>query len=219
MSGIPSAFRCLVSGDRVRVRSGHGGWRPFVVGDGVRSAPTVAAVCASLLGAHADRTQRLDVRARAALVAARVALDGIASARRTPATLRPAFLWVAAEDGCGAADRAFWATAEDAGGVHASPQRFVATLPSSVAGEIALILGLRGPSIVTTGSAPPSGGVDPAALDVATGAADVLLCVSIFAPASHCAAEARVLAVAVPLAPRRATSPGRRSPRGRADGR
>jgi len=111
------------------------------------AADPLAAAATAFVGAKSPRLPRLDRPTLAALVAAHLALEGAAA---------PASLVVAVEEGSAAADRAFWATARGKGGVEASPMLFAATLPSAVAGELAMTFALRGPCVVVAG--PASGG-------------------------------------------------------------
>jgi 3-oxoacyl-(acyl-carrier-protein) synthase len=197
MSRRPLPARCRVSGDVVRVRTGRGGWHALrAPGAGRRAACATAADVARVSGLG-DRLVRLDATSRAAVIAAHVALSAATAALRVAPPADRVFLWVTMPDGSAAADRDYWVTACDSGGAHASPQRFVATLPSAVAGDLTIALGLRGPAIVTAGAEAPPDGVPPAALDVATGVADLLVCVSVGAAAEN--RRPRVFAVAVPL--------------------
>jgi hypothetical protein len=107
------------------------------------AADPLAASATALLGALNPRLARLDRATLSALVAASLLLERGA---------HPAALFVAVEDGSASADRAFWATARIRGGADASPTLFAATLPSAVAGELAMTFGLRGPCVVTSGS-------------------------------------------------------------------
>jgi hypothetical protein len=102
----------------------------------------LAAAAAEFVGARNPRLPRLDRTTLAALVAAHLAQSegGV-----------PAALLLVAEDGSAAADRAYWATARERGGVEASPTLFAATLPSAVAGELAMTFALRGPCLVVAG--------------------------------------------------------------------
>jgi 3-oxoacyl-(acyl-carrier-protein) synthase len=87
---------------------------------------------------------RLDKRTREAVLAAAAALEKAGNPKRV-------FLWVATEVGSREADIAFWKSAKDEGGLLASPATFAATLPSALAGDVARILGLSGPAMVTVG--------------------------------------------------------------------
>ncbi len=106
----------------------------------------LAACAAALVGARNLRLPRLDRSMLAALVVADLVLAG---------SEPPAVLVVEVEDGSAARDRAYWATARGRGGADASPTLFAATLPSAVAGEIAMTFGLRGPCVVLAGTADP----------------------------------------------------------------
>lgn len=178
MSAPRINVRCLVVGRAVRVRVGSARWTSV-------EEPTLPA-----------GTPRLDGISRAAAVAAHVALTAAVSALGKRPPDDRILLWATMPDGSAAADRSYWETAADAGGALASPQRFVATLPSSVAGDVALTLGLHGPCVVIPGIAPPRGGVPLAALDVACDAADLLLCLTVASGAGGLCAQ-RVLAVAL----------------------
>ena len=103
----------------------------------------LAAWALELVGARNQRLPRLDRPALSALVAAQLVMEDGAA---------PGALVVAVEDGSAAADRAYWATARERGGAEASPTRFAATLPSAVAGELAMTFALRGPCIVVAGA-------------------------------------------------------------------
>ncbi len=126
--------RVVVTARGFAVNGAAPGWGPF---DGAHD-PLVAAARA-FVGARNHRLARLDRRALSALVAAHLALDDGAV---------PDSLFVAVAEGSEAADRAFWETARRRGGLEASPVLFAATLPSAVAGELAITFGLRGPCVV-----------------------------------------------------------------------
>jgi len=103
---------------------------------------------------------RLDARTRSAVLAAAAALEKAGNPKRV-------FLWVATEVGSREADIAFWKTARDDGGLLASPATFAATLPSALAGDVARILGLQGPALVTIGPLTEGeAGVRPGSADV-----------------------------------------------------
>jgi hypothetical protein len=106
---------------------------------------SLAAAAQQFLGARNPRLARLDRPTLAALIAAHVVLAPFPGLELPP---RPETLLVLAHEGSASADRAFWRTARDSGGAGASPQLFAATLPSAVAGELAMTFGLRGPCIV-----------------------------------------------------------------------
>ncbi len=113
---------------------------------------------------------------RAALAAAHAALASPAAEGLPRDRL---LLWVAAEDGSAAADREFWRGAAAEGGRYASPALFAATLPSFLAGDLAIALGLTGPVLVQAGRGardayPPTGVADALR---AAGAVDGVLAV------------------------------------------
>ena len=202
--GLP--FRCRVAGDRVHVREGGRPWRRLLPPGAAPRTPSSVGACASLLPACGERISRLEPVSRVAALAAHVAIDGAARALGRRSEDLVVFLWVTMTRGCESADRKFWATACDDGAL-ASPQRFVKTLPSAVAGDVALALGLRGPSIVTAGGRAPPAGVPAAARDAADGAADLLLCLTVVEDEED-AQSPRILAVALPAGSHAA--PGRR---------
>jgi 3-oxoacyl-(acyl-carrier-protein) synthase len=117
-------------------------WRQFA-----DSEDPLKAAVAAFVGARNPRLARLDRAAHSALLAAHVATY------RAPV---PDSLVVAVEEGCDGPDGAFWETARSGGGAGASPVLFTATLPSALAGEIAMTFGLRGPSLVFGRPAPSS---------------------------------------------------------------
>jgi hypothetical protein len=126
----------------------------------------LAAAAGGLVGARNPRLERLDRPTLSALVAAHlVQREGGA----------PDALLVAVDEGSAAADRAYWATARAHGGAHASPMLFTATLPSAVAGELAMTFGLRGPCVVLTGPGAFVGGVDAVAGRAALGGGPCLI--------------------------------------------
>jgi hypothetical protein len=111
----------------------------------------LAAAAGGLVGARNPRLERLDRPTLSALVAAHlVQREGCV----------PDALLVAVDEGSAAADRVYWATARACGGAYASPMLFTATLPSAVAGELAMTFGLRGPCVVVTGPGAFVGGAD-----------------------------------------------------------
>jgi hypothetical protein len=113
------------------------GWNPFD-----RERDPLAAAARAFVGARNPRLPRLSRASTAALVAAHLALDG---------ALAPHMLVVAVADGAADADRAYWKTARPREGREASPILFAATLPSAVAGELAMTFGLGGPCLVFAG--------------------------------------------------------------------
>lgn len=112
-------------------------WGRFAAADD----PLEAAVRA-FVGDRNPRLPRLDRRTLCALVAAHLVLERGAES---------AALVVAVEEGSAAADRAYWSTARERDGADASPSLFAATLPSAVAGELAMTFELRGPCVVFAG--------------------------------------------------------------------
>jgi len=126
-----------VTGDGFSVNGAAPSWGRFAAAED----PLVAAV-RSFVGDRNPRLPRLDRQTLCALVAAHLVLDGGAAS---------AELVVAVEEGSAAADRAYWATARERDGADASPTLFAATLPSAVAGELAMTFELRGPCVVFAG--------------------------------------------------------------------
>ncbi|MCE9634216.1 MAG: hypothetical protein K8T90_00795 [Planctomycetes bacterium] len=178
-----SVVRCIADGVRVRVRVGRRGW--VVAG---RADAALASMTDALPTTERERFTRCAPSARIAILAARTALmlvgaDAAVAAGRV-------LLRVHAVHGSEDADRAFWRTADPVGGGLASPQRFAATLPSAVAGDVALVLGLRGPAFVTTGPSARGRGA-PWAPRGFIALADVLLDLTVDATTS------RALAVSV----------------------
>jgi 3-oxoacyl-(acyl-carrier-protein) synthase len=135
----------------------------------------------------------MDPRCRVAALAAAVALEESGFGEIPAEGTDRVFLWVATENGSAEADAAFWETARDEGGLLASPALFAATLPSSLAGEVARVLGLAGPAMVTAGAA--GGELEAEALEAAAGTADLLLLLVV-----RGGAVPRVEAAALPIA-------------------
>ncbi len=152
--------RCVVDGD-------------LVAADGGGEGRTLDAELRRIPGERGGAIRRMHRRDRAAALAAAVALERSGLDAIPPGGTDRVFLWVATERGSEEADAAFWGTARDEGGLLASPALFAATLPSSLAGEVARVLGLAGPAMVTAGV--PGRGLEAEALEAAVGTADLLL--------------------------------------------
>lgn len=190
------AVRCISDELRVRVRVGRRGWRRTCTADAA-----LASLVASLTPNDRERLARCTPVARAAVVAARtvLALGGADAAIAADRVL----LHVHVIDGSAEADRDYWRTADPANGGLASPQRFAATLPSAVAGDVALVLGLRGPAFVTTSRGTFRTG-SPRAPSGFRRLADVLLDVTVDTARRH----ARAVSVRLPSDARPAGSLG-----------
>lgn len=104
----------------------------------------LAAAAEEVAASRNPRLSRLDRPTLAALVATHFVLG--------PRDAQPVAVVLDAQDGSPVADRAYWETARGRGGAGASPSLFVATLPSAVAGEIALTFGLRCAFVVFAGA-------------------------------------------------------------------
>lgn len=113
-------------------------WTPFA-----ESGDPLVECARAFVAARNPRLPRLDRATLSALVAVHLLLEDGAD---------PGALFVAADDGCAAADRAYWTAARSRGGADASPLLFASTLPSAVAGEIAMTFALRGPCVVVAGA-------------------------------------------------------------------
>lgn len=130
--------RVVVTSNGFSVDGAAAGWGPFA-----HEPDPLAAAARALVGKRCPRMPRLDRPTLAALVAAHRATEG---------GPRAVTMLVAVEEGSSMADRAYWLTARDRGGLDASPLAFAATLPSAVAGELAMTFGLDGPSLVLAGA-------------------------------------------------------------------
>lgn len=188
-----NTVRASVIGDAVRV--------DLADGRDARSSTVshvVSELSARLPDAAAERLRRADAPTRCAVAAVHAALAAACDGARVPG--ERVVLWVSLVGGCEAADRAFWATACDSGGAFASPQAFAATLPSALAGDVALILALRGPVVVATSRT--EAGVPDAAFALAAGSADVVVHVTVRDAGEEASGGPRADAVAVPATAR-----------------